>query len=132
MLTIVINQMKRLPRISDTEWEIMNLLWVQSPATASEIIEALQKKDSSWHPKTARTLLNRLVQKKALTFKKEGRGYLYRPAVSREACVEAESDSFLGRLFGGSLTPMLAHMVERKKISSEEIEELRKILKTKA
>src|SRR3954470_21575812 len=121
--------MKHLPKISDTEWEIMNLLWTHSPATAAEIIDALQKKDASWHPKTARTLLNRLVRKKALTFKKEGRGYLYRPSVSQEACVEAESESFLGRLFGGSLTPMLAHMVERKKLSGDELAELRKILK---
>jgi BlaI family penicillinase repressor len=120
--------MSNLPKISDTEWEIMNILWDKSPLGAAEIIEALQVSDASWHPKTAKTLLNRLVQKKALGFKKEGRGYLYRPLVQRGACIEAESESFLERLFGGSLKPMLAHLVERKKLSARDIAELRQIL----
>jgi BlaI family transcriptional regulator, penicillinase repressor len=120
--------MPKLPKISDTEWEIMNIVWNKAPLTAAEIIEALQASDASWHPKTAKTLLNRLVQKKALGFKKEGRGYLYRPLVQREACLEAESESFLERLFGGSLKPMLAHLVERKKLSAKDIAELRQIL----
>ncbi|MDB6121404.1 MAG: beta-lactamase [Pedosphaera sp.] len=106
----------------------MNILWNKAPLTAAEIIEALQAVDASWHPKTAKTLLNRLVQKKALGFKKEGRGYLYRPIAQRETCLEAESESFLERLFGGSLKPMLAHLVERKKLSAKDIADLRQIL----
>lgn len=123
--------MPDMPKISDTEWEIMNILWNKAPLTAAEVIEALQATDASWHPKTAKTLLNRLVMKKALGFRKEGRGYLYRPLVRRETCVSAESESFLDRLFGGSLQPMIAHFVERKKLSRKEIEALKRLLEEK-
>ena len=119
---------KKLPKISETEWEVMGVIWDEAPMTSAEVIAALQARDGSWHPKTAKTLLNRLVRKGALGFTKEGRGYLYRALAPREACVAAESESFLERLFGGSLQPMVAHFVERKKLSAKDIAELKKIL----
>jgi BlaI family transcriptional regulator, penicillinase repressor len=123
--------MKATPKISETEWEVMKVLWTKSPLAAAEIIESLTAADSSWHPKTAKTLLSRLVQKKALGFKKEGRAYLYRPLVKESDCAIAESESFLDRVFGGSLKPMLAHLVERKKLSAAEIRELKRLLEGK-
>ncbi|HEV2209892.1 MAG TPA: BlaI/MecI/CopY family transcriptional regulator [Verrucomicrobiae bacterium] len=121
--------MKRMPRISETEWELMKVVWAQGPCSAGQIIEALTLRDSSWHPKTAKAFLNRLVRKGALGFTKEGRAYLYRALVQERDCVAAASDSFLDRVFGGSLKPMLAHFVERKRLSAEEIRELRRLLK---
>jgi BlaI family penicillinase repressor len=121
--------MKKVPRISETEWEVMKVVWAQSPCSAGQIIEALTHRDSTWHPKTVKAFLNRLVRKRVLGFKKEGRAYLYRPVVKEEDCVAAASASFLERVFGGSLKPMLAHFVERKKLSEEEIRELRRVLK---
>jgi BlaI family penicillinase repressor len=121
--------MRKTPRISETEWEIMKVVWAQAPCSAGEIIATLQQKDISWHPRTAKAFLNRLVKKKALGFSKEGRAYVYRPLVRREECVDAASESFLERVFGGSLKPMLAHFVERRKLSAEEIRELRRLLK---
>jgi BlaI family penicillinase repressor len=121
--------MKTVPRISETEWELMKIVWAQSPRSAGEIIEALTQTDSSWHPKTVKAFLNRLVRKGALGFKKEGRAYLYRPLVKEQDCVAAASESFLERVFGGSLQPMLAHFVERKRLSEAEIRELRRLLK---
>jgi len=123
--------MKRLPRISETEWEVMKVVWAQAPCSAGQIIEALTRRDSTWHPKTVKAFLSRLVRKKALGFRKEGRAYLYRPLVKEEDSVEAASMSFLDRVFGGSLKPMLAHFVERKKLSEAEIRELRRLLKEK-
>jgi BlaI family penicillinase repressor len=92
------------------------------------VIEALAGSDASWHPKTIKTFLARLVNKKALGFKKEGRGYVYRPLVSEKECVDAASESFLQRVFGGSLKPMLAHFVEHKKLSASQIRELKELL----
>ena len=89
----------------------------------------MSRRDPTWHPKTVKTFLSRLVRKKALGFRKEGRAYLYRPLVEEKDCVDAASESFLERVFGGSLKPMLAHFVERKKLSEEEIRELRRLLK---
>ncbi|MCI0534474.1 MAG: BlaI/MecI/CopY family transcriptional regulator [Verrucomicrobiales bacterium] len=123
--------MPKLPRISDTEWELMKVVWAKAPITAAAIIAALMASDSTWHPKTVKTLLNRLVRKKALGFRKEGRAYVYRPLVKEADCVNAEADSFLERVFGGSLSPMLAHFVQQRKLSAEEINELRQLLRRK-
>ena len=120
--------MKKIPRISETEWEVMQVVWANAPCTAAEIIEALASDDPTWHPKTAKTLLNRLVKKGALDFHKEGRAYVYRALVKEDETVSAASQSFLERVFGGSLKPMLAHFVRHKKLSVAEIRELRKVL----
>lgn len=122
--------MKKIPKISETEWEVMQVLWAKSPLSAEEIIAKLAAQDE-WHPKTAKTLLNRLVKKQALGFEKDGRAYLYHPLVKEAECVKAASDSFLDRVFGGALTPMVAHFVERKKLSAEEIRALKRLLDRK-
>jgi BlaI family penicillinase repressor len=120
--------MRRKPRISETEWEVMKVVWAKAPCSAGEIIQGLTEKDSSWNPRTVKAFLNRLVRKRALGFKKEGRAYLYRPLVREEESVDAASESFLERVFGGSLKPMLAHFVERKKLSADEVRELKQLL----
>ncbi len=117
-----------LPRISDAEWEVMKVLWAKSPLTANEIIATLQRSDPTWHPITVRTLINRLLNKKALGFDKAGRAYRYRPLVGEKACTASASDSFLRRVFGGSLWPMLAHYAERGKLSARDIRELKRLL----
>ncbi len=121
--------MRKTPRISETEWEVMNIVWAQAPCSAGEIIAALQQADPSWHPRTAKAFLNRLVKKKVLGFNKYARAYLYHPLVRQEDCVDDASESFLERFFGGSLKPMVARFVERDKLSPEEIRELRRLLK---
>jgi BlaI family penicillinase repressor len=123
--------MNKPPRISDSEWELMKICWGRSPITAQEIIEGLSARDD-WHPKTVKTLLNRLVKKGALGFKKDGRAYRYHPLVAEKDCVSAESESFLGRVFGGSLKPMLTHFVESRRLAPEEIAEIKKLLEGKA
>jgi BlaI family penicillinase repressor len=120
--------MKSFPRISGAEWEVMKAVWQGSPCTADEIIARLVQTDPEWHPKTTRTFLNRLVKKRVLSFEKEGRAYLYKPFVTEGECIDAASQSFLERVFGGSLKPMLAHFIEQKKLSPKEIRELRDIL----
>ena len=95
---------------------------------AQEIIESL---GGSWHPKTARTLLNRLVKKGAVGLRKSGRPYTYRALVSEEECKAAVSQSFLDRVFGGSLQPFLAQFVDNQKLSREEIENLKRLLEGK-
>lgn len=122
--------MKKMPRISETEWEVMKIVWDKAPCSASQIIEALNERQAAWHPKTVKAFLNRLVKKKALGFKLDGRAYLYHPLVRQSECAEAASHSFLERVFGGSLQPMLAHFVARKKLSHEEIRELKKLLES--
>jgi BlaI family penicillinase repressor len=109
---------------------VMQVLWTDSPLTANQIVQQLSP-DSGWNPRTIKTMLNRLVNKGALRFDTEGKRYLYRPAVSRETCVRGESRSFLRRVFGGKLAPMLAHFVEDEKLTRSEIEQLKRLLEGK-
>src|SRR5688500_3993758 len=123
--------MKRLPKITETEWEIMRVVWAHHPITASQIIKRLRAGDASWHPKTTRALLNRLVQKGVLDYEPYGRSYVYEPLFTEQQCIAAASDSFLERVFGGSLKPMLAFFIEQRRISPQDIKELRSLLEEK-
>ncbi|HEY5912794.1 MAG TPA: BlaI/MecI/CopY family transcriptional regulator [Verrucomicrobiae bacterium] len=123
--------MNKIPRISEAEWEVMKVLWANGPCSAAEIVGTLVGVDPSRHPKTIKTYLGRLTAKKAVAFRKEGHGYLYRPLVAEHECVKAVADSFLKRVFGGSVKPMLAHFADHKKLSAEEIKELKRLLDKK-
>ena len=119
--------MKKIPRISDAEWVVMQALWTSPGLTADEVIKTL-KDEVTWNACTIRTLINRLLQKKALKFEKEGRKYRYWPAISREHCVKQERRSFVQRFYGGTVTPLLAAFIEDTQLSPEEIEKLKRML----
>ncbi|SDH00191.1 BlaI/MecI/CopY family transcriptional regulator [Desulfosporosinus hippei] len=120
--------MKNIPNISDAEWEVMKICWLKSaPCTANEIVKALEE-STDWKPNTIKTLIGRLVKKEALGFKEEGRVYIYYPLVTEQECIQAESKSFLTRVFGGALKPMLVNFLKDEKLSQDDIEELKRLL----
>ena len=129
LITFVINMSKN-PEISDAEWEVMEVLWADHPASAEQVVAALKHK-KTWNPRTIKTLLNRLLKKGALEFEAVGKKYLYKARVSRETCVEAESRSFLSKIFGGKQGEMLCRFVDETPLSEEEIRELRMVLEKK-
>jgi len=124
---------KSTPAISDTEWLVMQVLWDRSPLTANEVVDALAVKHArkTWHPRTVKTMLNRLITKGALGFTTEGKRYLYRPAVTRAACVRQESQSFTNRVFEGATAPMISYLVKQSRLSAEELDQLKRILDDK-
>ncbi|MEC0092713.1 penicillinase repressor BlaI [Paenibacillus macquariensis] len=122
--------MKNVPNISDAEWEVMKVLWTKAPCTANEVIEVLEDQ-TDWKPKTVRTLLNRLTQKKAISYSQENRVYAYYPLVSEHECVKSETDSFLKRIYGGAFKPLLVNFLKEEQFSAEDIKELKNILDEK-
>jgi BlaI family penicillinase repressor len=120
--------MQNLPRISDTEWELMRVIWARQPVTAADIIGELQQEDPSWHPITAKTLLNRLVKKGAIDFTVKGRAYVYTARVKEVDCVRNAMDAFLNRVFEGSMSRMLDHYVSHRKVSPKQMRDLRKVV----
>lgn len=122
--------MKTVPSISDAEWQIMKILWEQSPLTANQIVEKLEGK-TDWKPKTIKTLISRLKTKQAIGYEEEGRTYLFFPKVREEECVQEESRSFLRKVFDGNLNVMIANFIEQKALSKKDIEELKKLLEDK-
>jgi BlaI family penicillinase repressor len=117
--------MEKLPKISEAEYRVMKIIWDRNPVTSMEIIKKL-KNTTDWKPYTIKTLVNRLLTKEAIGFEKSGREYSYYPLIDEADYVKAESRSFLKRLFGGSLVPMLATMVENDDLTLADVEILKK------
>jgi BlaI family penicillinase repressor len=122
--------MKNMPKISEAEWVVMQVLWSRGALTANDIVQELKGR-VSWNPRTIRTLINRLLKKGAIRFEREGREYRYSTAVSEEQCTRHERLSFLGRVYRGATKPMLAAFLEEAKLSKKDIAELKAILEEK-
>ncbi|MER2071736.1 MAG: penicillinase repressor BlaI [Psychrobacillus sp.] len=121
---------KKIPNISESEWEIMTVLWKEAPLTANEIISNLQER-TDWKPKTIRSLLDRLVKKNAVGVNKEQRIYTFYPFYTQDECQHAEAESFVKRIYGGTLKSMLVQFIQEDSLSDEDIKELRSILDPK-
>lgn len=121
---------QKVPKISEAEWEVMNVLWKKAPLTANEVIYSLQKQ-TDWAPKTVRTLLDRLVKKKVVGVNKEQKIYTFFPYFSQDDCQHAEAQTFIKRIYGGTLKSMLVQFIQEKSLSEEDIKELRSILDKK-
>ncbi|GGO97568.1 BlaI/MecI/CopY family transcriptional regulator [Stakelama pacifica] len=115
-------------RISEAEHAVMEVLWDESPLTAAEVVERIPA-DRDWSANTVKTLLGRLLSKNVIAHEAEGRRYLYRPLVARSEYVTGESRRLMDRLFGGRLTPLVAHMAERDELSADDIAEIEALLK---
>jgi BlaI family penicillinase repressor len=118
--------------ISDAEWIVMEIIWRNHPITANEIIKTLSSSgEKKWNPRTVKTLLSRLVNKEILSFSQEGRLYKYEPLVNREKTVRKERNSFLSKIYKGSVSPMLAAFIKDSELSQSEISELKELLNKK-
>lgn len=113
--------------ISDAEWEVMKVIWKKDKITANEIIDELSK-NIDWKANTIKTLINRLLKKGVISFQKNGKEYLYYSVASEEECVKAESETFLKKVFNGSVNSMILNFVKSEKLSEKDIEELKQIL----
>lgn len=121
---------KNIPNISESEWEVMTVLWKEAPLTANDVISTLQKR-TDWKSKTIRTLLDRLVKKEVVGVNKEQRVYTFFPLYEQDECQRAEAESFIKRIYGGTLKSMLVQFIQEDNLSEEDIQELRSILDPK-
>lgn len=119
--------MKDIPQISEAEYEVMKVIWNFEPISTPEVVEKLSNK-SDWKPNTIHTMLARLVKKKALHARKDGRVFIYSSLVESHEYVDQKSKSFLQQFFGGTLNSMILNFIENDKLSKEDISELKKIL----
>lgn len=115
-------------RISEAEHSVMEVLWEESPLTAQEVAERVPA-ERGWSANTVKTLLGRLLAKNVIGHEEEGRRYRYRPLVARNDYVEGESRKFIDRLFGGKLTPLVAHLAERDALTDQDIAEIEALLR---
>jgi len=114
--------------ISDAESVVMEVLWREHPLSADEVVAALTE-TTDWQEPTVKTLLNRLLKKRAIAADRDGRRYLYRPLLERADYIHAESKSLLDRLFEGRVAPLVAHFSERRKLTRKDLDELKRLIK---
>lgn len=116
--------------LTGQELEIMKIVWELESATVRDVYEALLARRKVAYT-TVMTMMNILEQKKYLEKAMADRAYVYRPAQPRQQVVKALVREFVNRVFNGSAEPLLVHLVEDRKLSAKELEQLRKLLEKK-
>lgn len=119
--------MKKLPQISEAEFEVMKVIWKYAPISTNEVTEKLTQ-ITDWSPKTIQTMLKRLVNKKALTYEKQSRVFVYTPLIQQDEYIRQKSNSFLDRFYDGNIVSMLSSYLKDEKLSDSEIDSLRGLL----
>ena len=113
--------------LTDAEWNVMECLWEKSPRTGRETVEYLKEK-MGWSRSTTLTLLRRMEDKGAVSSEVVDNITMFSPSVQREAAAVQETESFLDRVYNGSLHMMLSAFTKKQNLSKAEIEELHAIL----
>ena len=119
--------MKTSVSISEAESVVMEVLWRSSPIATEDVMAALEP-NGKWQESTVKTLLNRLLKKGAISARKDGRRYLYSPILKRKQWLSNESTGFLNRLFDGRVAPLVAHFSQQRKLSKNDIAEIKRLI----
>ena len=118
--------------MSEAESQVMAVVWDGAEAgrdgAGAEEILAAARAANGWSETTVRTLIHRLIRKGVLASERRGGLALYRPKLSREAWLTAESQGFLDRLFGGQIAPLVAHFAQQRAVSPEDLARLRRLV----
>lgn len=119
---------KKEINISPAELKVLEVIWAHSPLTANDIIGALENTES-WNDRTIKSLITRLVKKKAISYKQDSNHYCYYPLLKKNDYLQVASTNFISRFFGGKISPLVAHFSRKTKISKEDLAELKVILR---
>jgi len=115
------------PALSKGEMEVARVLWDLKSATVREVHEAFPP-EREIDFTTVQTYLRRLEQKGYTRAKLEGRARVYSPRVKPRTVIRETLDDLIDRLFGGETLPLMRHLIEEGKITSEELAELRNMI----
>lgn len=118
-------------KLTEPEWLIMNALWNGHPAKARDVAGRLPAK-VDWAYTTVKTMLDRLVEKKAVKKSKRGNTGLYEPLLSRRQARSTAVRMMLNQAFDGAFGPMMHFLVKDEKLSNKDRKELIKILSDKS
>ena len=114
-------------RLTDAEWQVMECLWAGAPMSGREVTQALEPK-TGWSRSTILTLLSRLEAKGAVAGDSQGGKKLFLPLLRREDAALQETETFLDKVYHGSLSLMVSALTQRQALSPEEIRQLHQLL----
>ncbi len=116
-----------MKELSGAEWHVLESLWANSPKVGSQIAADMEER-RGWSRSTTLTMLRRMTEKNLISCDNSGKMKSYMPLVGREEAVKKETESFLNRVYHGSVSMLLNGFVQKQKLTPQEIEELRQIL----
>ncbi len=122
--------MKKLPQISDAEFEVMNVIWKYAPINTNDIVDRLSK-ESDWSPRTIQTMLSRLEKRGRCIMRKRGVFSSIRRRFRRRVISKKERGTFLHRFFDGALNQMMVSFLNDNDLSDSDLDELQAILNEK-
>ena len=114
-------------RLSDGEWKLMKALWRRQPQTLAELVRALNV-ETGWSKATVFMMLKRLIAKGAVVMDDSGKLQKYSASIAYADVEPEETESFLSKVYGGSVGMMVSNLVGRGALSEQEIQELKAIL----
>lgn len=118
---------KTLPELAKAEWSVMEALWTRERGTATDL-QMVLKEDHGWAYSTVKTMLDRLCDKGYVKFRRVGNVYEYMPKVPRGAVVVRVMDDLVDRMLDGSVAPFIQRLVDRRRLSRTELDELKEML----
>lgn len=117
--------------MTTAEWEVMRVIWTMGDMHSGDIIKLMQEK-RDWTESTIKTLLRRLVEKQALTTEKDGRKFVYHPAVSEQAAMADSGTDLFKHFCNMKKGQVLLHLIEETELSASDIKQLQAALAEKA
>jgi BlaI family penicillinase repressor len=113
--------------LTPAEWKIMKIVWRKKACAARDVYQEAGR-ELGWAPTTAKSVLRRLVDKGCLTTTQVGNSFLYRPAEAAVKSLLGAADALLENMLEGTTGLVLSHLVEKSKLSAEELTRLRALL----
>ena len=114
--------MDKLPQISEAEYEIMKIIWDESPISTNSICEKVPS-IHNWSNKTVHTLLSRLVSKHVISYEQKRRMYYYFPIISKH--------NFLSRFYDGEMAPLLSSLLSNAQLSDSDLKNMYHLIDSK-
>ena len=118
--------MERIPQdVTDAELAVLQVLWDEEAATIRRLTDVLYPDGSEVHYATVQKLLERLEAKGCVTRDRSRWPHVFAPAINREDLIGRRLRAMAEKLCGGSLTPLLTHLLKVERLSPRERDELR-------
>jgi BlaI family transcriptional regulator, penicillinase repressor len=118
------------PTLTEQELEIMKIVWAREVASVRDVYEALLERRKIAYT-TVMTMMKILEQKKYLLKTQEDRAYIYRPAKPKNQVIKGMVREFVNRVFNGSAEPLLVHLIEDRRLSEKDLEEIAEMIRRK-
>jgi BlaI family penicillinase repressor len=114
-------------RLGDLQLRIMKILWQRGEANVSDVLDTLgSAKDLAYT--TVATMLRKMEVKGLVTHRIEGRTFIYRPRIREEEVTRTMADHLVDRVFEGSLTEVVSHLLSTREVSKDELETLEQLI----